>query len=93
MSKYTVRVELHDASWEDYVELYEHMSVQGFSDVIQSDNGTKYKMPPAEYNHEGTTSGSQVLERAKSAAVKTGRRYAVLVTESTSRTWEGLKRV
>lgn len=89
MARFTVRVELHDADWDQYMKLYEKMGKQGFSDVIKTEKGA-VKMPPAEYNYDGTATKEQVLEKAKSAASQVVHSFAVLVTESNGRTWYGL---
>lgn len=91
MARFTIRIELHDASWEQYTELYERMSLQGFSDTITTENGV-VKMPPAEYNFEGDVTKEEVLEKSKIAASSVVKKYAVLVTESKGRTWYGLTR-
>ena len=91
MSSFTIRVELHDANWQHYVDMAKDLASQGITDVIAADSGTSYKMPPAEYNYVGNASADNVLEAAKASAAKTGRPYAVLVTEATRRTWVGLE--
>lgn len=93
MARFTVRVELHDATWQQYVELHEHMSAEGFTNQIASDDGARYELPPAEYNFEGNATKEQVLAKARTAAAKVVRAYAVLVTESLGRTWYGLKQI
>jgi hypothetical protein len=67
------------------------LATKGITDVIVADSGTSYKLPPAEYNYVGNASADNVLEAAKASAAKTGRRYAVFVTEATRRTWIGLE--
>jgi hypothetical protein len=89
MARFTTRVELHDADWDDYVALYKQMARQGFTDTIELANG-KLKMPPAEYNYDGSASKEDVLAKAKTAASAVVGSYAVLVTESSGRTWHGL---
>jgi len=91
MARFTVRVELHDASWEQYEKLYEKMATQGFTDTIPT-TGDAVKMPPAEYNFDGQATKEQVLEKAKSCAAQVVRKYAVLVTESNGRIWYGLEK-
>ncbi len=91
MSSYTIRVELHDANWQQYVDMARDLATKGITDVIVADNGTSYKLPPAEYNYVGSASADDVLEAAKASAAETGRRYAVFVTEATRRTWIGLE--
>ncbi len=93
MAKFTVRVELHAASYADYEELHASMERRGFSRLITSDNGKTYHLPTAEYNLSGEYSRQQVLDSAEGAAAETGKSFAVLVTESQGRTWNGLKEV
>lgn len=93
MASFTARVELHDASWSDYETLHEEMGREGFRRTITSDSGTAYHLPTAEYDFAGTVNRSDVLQKAKSAAARTRKTFAVLVTESTGRTWYGLTEV
>jgi hypothetical protein len=92
MARFTIRIELHDASWDDYEEMYGYLESQRIIDVITSDDGVKYKMPPAEYHYEGAATRAQVLDMAKASAAKVAKSYTVLVTESAGRTWHGLKK-
>lgn len=73
--------------------MYQHLAAQGITDIISSDNGVSYKMPPAEYNYVGTATRAQVLEMAKASAGKFVRSYALVVTESSGRKWHGLAKV
>jgi hypothetical protein len=91
MASFTIRVELHDANWQHYVDMAKDLASKGITDVIVADNGTSYKTAPAEYNYVGNTSADDVLEAAKASAAKTGKRYAVFVTEATRRTWVGFE--
>jgi len=90
MASFTVRVELHYATEADYQTLHSAMERAGFSRFITSDDGIAYHLPLAEYNREGNLTRSQVLESAKAAANTTGKKYAVLVSETSGRTWIGL---
>ena len=92
MSEFTTRVELHDASGDDYTNLHEAMQGEGFSRLIQGSKG-KYRLPWGEYNFEGDQDSSHVLEAAKRAAKSTGCEFEVLVTESVRRAWQGLDKV
>lgn len=91
MSQFTVRVELHEAKWEDYERLHAEMEGKGFSRLIKADDGKTYHLPWAEYNGAADLTNSQVRDIARSAANSTGKRNAVLVTESNGRTWVGLE--
>jgi hypothetical protein len=93
MASYTIRIELHNASWDEYEAMYEHLEAQGITDIITSNDGARYKMPPAEYSYMGNATRAQVLDMAKASAAKVVHSYAVLVTESAGRTWHGLEKV
>lgn len=90
MAGFNTRVELHSAKAEDYDKLHEAMENQGFSRTITSDDGTTYDLPTAEYDYEGDVTCDQVLEKAKAAADKTGKKYGAIVTESKGRRSTGL---
>jgi hypothetical protein len=90
MSLFIIRVELHEANWQHYVEMAKDLASKGITDVITADNGNSYKMSPAEYNYIGTESLETVLEAVKTCAAKTGKRYAVFVTEAKQTKWIGL---
>jgi hypothetical protein len=89
---FTVRVELHDATEEDYEQLHAAMEQQGFSRLIESDDGIVYHLSTAEYNYHGEEPSGDVLGGARRAASTTGLSFAVLVTESKGRTWHGLNK-
>jgi hypothetical protein len=91
MASFTTRVELHNATYSDYETLHSAMESEGFSRTITSDVGFTYQLPTAEYDRLVTLTRSQVLESAKRAASTTGKKYLILVTESSGRTWTGLK--
>jgi hypothetical protein len=91
MANYAVRVELHDANWEDYVALHKNMNAKGFSQKITAYNGQAYKLPPAEYTYSGGDTNEQVLAKAKAAAAQVKARYAVFVAQWTTCTWYGLE--
>jgi len=93
MASYTVRMVLKDADWEEYNVLYIAMGNEGFTDIIKSDDGKKYKMPDGEYNITSSLTRSDIMEKAKRAAKKTGVKYAIFITESSGRTWYGLDKV
>jgi hypothetical protein len=90
MAQFTVRVELHDAQWTDYNTLHAAMERQGFSRSIRSDDGQIYQLPWAEYDRDVNLTSMQVLAGAQNAAIATGKRYSVLVTEAKNRAWSGL---
>jgi hypothetical protein len=94
MPSFTTRVELHGATDRDYDTLHGAMEAEGFSRTIKdSEEGTWYHLPTAEYDRSGELTRADVLASAKRAAAKTNKTFAVLVTQSNGRTWEGLKPV
>jgi hypothetical protein len=93
MPSFTVRVELHEATWTDYETLHDQMGAEGFRRTIRSDDGITYHLPTAEYDMTGLTERSDVLDKAKTAAARTRKNFGVLVTESNGRTWFGLPQV
>ncbi len=93
MSHYIIRVELHDALWQHYVDMARDLASKGITDLIAASNGNSYKLPPAEYNYLGTESIDIVLGAVQASATKTGKRFAVFVTEATQTRWIGLNTV
>lgn len=94
MALFTIRVVLHDnATWQDYSNLASNMAARGMVDVVVSDDGRKFKLPPAEYTWSGDATIVQVHQAADEAAAKTGKRHAIFVSEATKRWWTGLEQV
>jgi hypothetical protein len=93
MANFTVRVELHQATWADYEALHSAMEAKGFSRQIRSDDGKTYQLPLAEYNGMGNLDASRVRDLAREAANTTGKSNAVLVSEAPTRAWIGLEQV
>ena len=90
MSSFTVRVELHSASWQDYDVLHEAMASEGFSRTIRSDAGAAYALPTAEYVISAGLAIGDVRERAKRAAQRTGKSSEAIVAETVRWAWYGL---
>jgi hypothetical protein len=82
MANFTVRVELLDARDEDYENLHKFMAAEGFTRAIKFGD-VVYKLPPAEYSKIEDYTVDDVLQSAKRAAAKTGKRHRILVTKST----------
>ena len=93
MSKFTVRVELRQATEEEYEKLRMEMEDRGFSRLLPAGDGGKVLLPPEEYNLDAGWTPDQVLNTVKTVAAATHRQVAVLVTESLSRKWFGLEPV
>ncbi len=90
MARFITRVELHNANYSDYETLHKAMEAEGFSRLIQESDGTWYYLPTAEYYRICTLTLQQVLDSAERAASKTQRKYGVILSETTSSTWNGL---
>jgi len=90
VARFVVRIELHDASWDDYETLHAEMADRGFSREIAGSDGRSYQLPTAEY----VTSTNSGLEAVRTLAVQaahaTGRKSGVFVTESSRSGWVGL---
>ena len=89
MAGFTVRVELHKASGDDYAELHEAMERRGYTREIKTARGT-WRLPTAEYNLEDSSMETpevrdQALEIAES--VKSKPTPWILVTKSQGRAW------
>lgn len=93
MASFTTRVELQDASSEEYEVLHGAMEAKGFSRTIASNEGTEYYLPDAEYNLVGDFQKSDILAMAKQAVDAVGKSARVLVTESAGRSWSNLKKL
>jgi hypothetical protein len=93
MATFSARVELHSATYQDYVALHGHMTQQGFTNTIRSDASKTYQLPPAEYNLIASCTRADALAKAKIAAQKTLKKFAVVVAEYSGCTWDGLKEV
>lgn len=90
MANFTVRVELHSATWQDYDVLHNAMANEGFSRTIRSDTGATYQLPTAEYVIGGGLTIEDVRERAKRAANRTGKSSEAIVAETVRWAWYGL---
>jgi hypothetical protein len=90
MALFIIRVELHDAQWQHYVDMARDLATKGITDEILASDGNVYKMSPAEYNYSGSESIDAVLSSAQASAAKTGKRHAVFVTQAQQTKWNGL---
>lgn len=94
MASFTTRVVLHDADWDDYTDvLHPAMAKQGYTRTIKNGDGKEFDLPDAEYSLIGEYTKEQALERAKTAAAVTKKKFQILVTESVSsgRIWWNLE--
>ena len=93
MPSFTVRVELHGGTADDYETHHAEMEAEGFSRTIRSDDDIDYHLPTAEYDIRGSLTRDEVLEKAAAAATRTRKTFGVMVTESAGRKWKGLQKV
>ena len=90
MPTFITRVELHDATYQDYVKLHGFMGLEGFTNTIRGDDGGVYQLPPAEYHLVANCTASQARDKASAAAQKTLKKFAVIASEYTAAAWVGL---
>lgn len=86
----TIRIELHDASWQDYINLATYLAQRGITDTITADDGQRYKMSGGHYNYVGLNSFKQVYDDAVWCVSMVGKRYGLTVSEATTIRWQGL---
>ena len=66
------------------------MKAEGFTRVIQSDQGVWYQLPTGMYYGASNAEQAVVIQAAKRAAGKTGYPSGVVVIESNGAIWNGL---
>ena len=93
MTMCTIRIELHDASWQDYINLATYLSQKGITDVIRAYDGSRYKMSGGHYNYLGQKTFDQVYEDAVWCATMVGKRYGLMVSDVSANKWTGLPAV
>jgi hypothetical protein len=85
MANYLARVELHNATYQDYEALHAAMKRRGYARTIVSNDGKKYQLPTGTYVAEST---NVTLEQAYSAAVAaandTGKSFWAIVVDWSS---------
>jgi hypothetical protein len=90
MAQFITRVELHDATWQDYEKLHQAMESENFYRVIKGSDNKWYRLPTAEYHLVGEITASEVRTLASKAAATTGKRCSVLVSQSSGIVWLNL---
>jgi hypothetical protein len=91
MASFLVRVELHDADWDDYETLHSQMAARGFSREIAGTDGRAYQLPTAEYVMRTKSGLIDVRKLAAQAATTTSRKFGVIVAEYRRSAWTGLE--
>ena len=92
MASFITRVELHAATYQDYVNLHAYMSQEGFTNTIRSGDGVLYHLPPAEYELVANCTTVQARDKASKAAARTQKTFAVMTVEYNSAAWAGLSK-
>jgi len=87
MASFTIRVEMRNASSEDYTRLHEAMEAKGYSREIQNSVGTVFHLPTAEYVAEKNLSVRSVRDEVSKIAAAIRDNPLVLVTEASDRSW------
>ncbi|WP_241609242.1 DUF2622 domain-containing protein [Rosenbergiella australiborealis] len=93
MADFTVRVELHDATSQDYENLHQVMTSSGFQRSIISTEGIRYNLPEAEYDFSSESLGLEsVLDKAIALVNSITNNRSIFITQSKGRMWVGLKK-
>jgi len=93
VANYLARVELHNATYEDYEQLHAAMERRQFHRVIQADDKTWYSLPTGTYNKYSAATVQEALNDAIAAANETGKRHSLIVVSWTAARWDGLPKV
>ncbi len=94
MNRFTIRVVLHNATFENYVDLAAKLASFGIPDIILPDDGNWYELPPAEYTLEANATPDQVRALAGQTAATVVPDYQIFVSQvQGNRVWQGLRLV
>jgi hypothetical protein len=72
VAKFMTRVELHDATYNDYLQLHGFMRQEGFTQTIRGDDGIVYQLPPP--NITLRLLGPRSRRATRQVALRKGRR-------------------
>ena len=86
----TIRVVLHNATLQHYLDLAARLAAIGITDLIRSDDGVLYRLPGGEYNYEGPLDAWQIELAVSDVASSVVPAFAVVVADSRLRVWRGL---
>lgn len=84
---FLVRVEMPNATWEDYDALHVRMRALGFEKEIVSDGGQRYRLPDAEYFGASILPYEVVRDMIQSVVDRIRFGSGVLVTETVRLAW------
>lgn len=92
MARFTVRIELRNTQNGDGCKALDRaMEAQGFSRLIEMQDGKRYQLPTGEYRMVGQHTRAHVCRRARAGVAQTATEAAILVTEG-SCGWHNLRR-
>lgn len=82
MANYVARIELHNATYDDYERLHVAAKNRGLLRTIVANDGTKYQLPTGTYVAENTQASlEQAYAAAEAAATETRKRFWVVVAD------------
>jgi hypothetical protein len=90
MADFTIRVELHGASFDDYRKLHDAMFTAGATMYITGDDGRAHVLPTAEYD---LLNSALTVEQVRDQVATIAAPYShwklpwVLVTQVAARAW------
>jgi hypothetical protein len=88
MPNYVARIELHNATYEDYEKLHTAAERRGLLRTIASNNGQKFQLPTGTYVAENTKATlEQAYDAAEAAAKETRKSFWVVVADWASARW------
>ena len=91
MANYMARIELREATGEDYERLDAAMQRRGYLRTMPGEDGASYQLPTGTYYVTGSSATLEVaLRAAVDAAEEAGKQAAVMVTDWRSARWSGL---
>ncbi|UEW68645.1 type V toxin-antitoxin system endoribonuclease antitoxin GhoS [Burkholderia gladioli] len=86
MAQFVTRVELLNASSDDYEKLHGEMKKRFFERNISGDDGKTYTLPTATYSIDSSLPIEEVRNSAVSAAAETGK-VAWVITSGSTLSW------
>lgn len=88
MPKFTTRIELRQATQEDYEKLDAAMINEGFTKILISDDSGMFLLPQGEYNIDQKAVIKEIFQLAEKAANSTGKKNWILTSETINRMWK-----
>lgn len=82
MANYVARIELHNATYDDYETLHAAAARRGLLRTIAASDGKRYQLPTGTYVAANTAvTLEQAYAAAEAAATETGKRFWVVVAD------------